>query len=139
MIRAFAIGVAALVAAVPAHATSLNVHLEGVRTADGTLFVSVQTREQFMQQTSTAGTRVAAPREGSHEFSFDVPPGDYAVTVWHDDNGNGTFDLNDQQRPLDGWAMSNSSPLRGEPTFDQVRVPVGTEVATVRLTMAYGR
>ena len=139
MNRSFAIAVAALFVAVPAQATSLNVHLDGVRAAGGTLYVSVQTREQFMQESGTAGTVVSAPREGSHEFSFDVPPGDYAISVWHDDNGNRSFDMSDQHMPLDGWAMTNSAGLRGEPSFDEVRMPIGSEAATVRLTMAYGR
>ena len=139
MNRTFAVFVAALGVAAPAHAASLNVQLEGVRAAGGTLYVSVQTREQYRQEASTAGTRVAAPGAGSHAFSFELPPGDYAVTVWHDDNGNGTFDLNNQQRPLDGWAMTNSAALRGDPTFDDVRTAVGGEAATVHLTMAYGR
>ena len=139
MQRSFVMVLAGLAATAPAHATSLTVDLDGVRAVRGTLYVSVQSREQFMQQNGTAGAVVTAPREGSHEFVFDVPPGEYAVSVWHDDNGNNRFDMSDQQMPLDGWAMTNSAALRAEPTFDQVKMPVGAQAATVRLSMAYGR
>jgi uncharacterized protein (DUF2141 family) len=132
-------GIGAGLFALPAQAANLSVHLEGVRAAGGTLYVTVQTREQFMQDNGTAGTVIAAPREGAHDFSYDVPPGDYAVSVWHDDNGNSRFDMSESQMPLDGWAMTNGETLRGEPTFDQVRTPVGSAPAAVRLTMNYGR
>ena len=73
-----------LVLASPAAAAPLTVDLEGVRTGNGTLYVSVQTREQFMQQDGTAGTVLYRPQAGAHRFAFEVPAGDYAVSVWHD-------------------------------------------------------
>lgn len=139
MKRLSLVALGAVSIAAPAQATSLDVDLDGVRDGGGTLFVSVQTREEFMQERGTAGTVLSRPQAGAHRFSYDIPAGDYAVSVWHDDNGNGRFDKDDSHMPLDGWAMTNGAALRGEPTFDQVRTQVGTEPATVRLTMAYGR
>lgn len=128
-----------LVAAVPAQASSLTVDLDGVRGTGGTLFVSVQTRAEFMQRRGTAGSVVSSPQAGAHQFSFQVPAGDYAISVWHDDNGNGRFDKNDSHVPLDGWAMTNGDQLRGEPSFDQVRMQIGETPARVRLSMTYDR
>jgi uncharacterized protein (DUF2141 family) len=129
----------ALAVASPAYAAPLTVELEGVRSAGGPLYISVQTREQFMQDRGTAGEIVRAPRPGAHRFSYDLPPGEYAVSVWHDDNGNGRFDMHENRMPLDGWALSNREPLRGEPRFEDVRVVHGAAAATVRLSMTYGR
>jgi len=132
--------ITALLAAAPAaQASNLTVNLDGVRGSGGTLFVSVQTREQFMQEQGAAGSVVSSPQAGAHQFSFQVPAGDYAVSVWHDDNGNGRFDKDDSYMPLDGWAMTNSEQLRGEPSFDQVRMQIGDAPAQVRLSMTYGR
>src|SRR3712207_3307346 len=100
-----------LAAASPAYAAPLYVELQGVRRAGGPLYMSVQRREQFMQDRGTAGEIVRVPRAGAHRFSYDLPPGEYAVSVWHDDNGNGRFDKNGQHMPLDGWALSNSEAL----------------------------
>lgn len=127
------------VVAAPAHAGSLTVDLDGVRGAGGTLYVSVQTRDQFMQDRGTAGSVLSSPQSGAHRFSFHIPPGDYAISVWHDDNGNGRFDKNESHVPLDGWALTNGGALRGEPTFDQVKTAVGDAATTVRLSMTYGR
>ncbi|HEX8215889.1 MAG TPA: DUF2141 domain-containing protein [Allosphingosinicella sp.] len=125
--------------ATPAYASPLIVELEGVRSAGGQLYVSVQRREQFMQESAAAGSVIAAPTAGSHRFSYDLPAGEYAVSVWHDDNGNGRFDKDENHMPLDGWAMTNAGALRGEPTFDQVRIVLGDAPANARLSMTYGR
>ena len=128
-----------LAIAAPAQASPLTVELEGVRSASGPLYVSVQTRAQFMQAAAAAASVVAAPTAGSHRFSYDLPAGEYAISVWHDDNGNGRFDKDENFMPLDGWAMTNGSALRGEPTFDQVRIVLGDASADVRISMTYGR
>jgi uncharacterized protein (DUF2141 family) len=139
MKRLFLITLSGLAVATPSGATELTVEVDGVRAAGGTLFVSVQTRAEFMQERGTAGTIVSRPQAGAHRFGFDVPAGEYAISVWHDDNGNNRFDKDDSFMPLDGWAMTNGAALRGEPTFDQVSTRVGDEPASVRLAMTYGR
>lgn len=132
-------GLAAAAAITPAGAAPLTVDLEGVRAATGRLYVSVQTREQFMKDKGVAGSVMTAPQAGTHRFAYDLPAGEYAVSVWHDDNGNGAFDKGENHMPLDGWAMTNSAALRGEPTFDQVKTSVGAGPAALRLAMTYGR
>ncbi|HEX8214938.1 MAG TPA: DUF2141 domain-containing protein [Allosphingosinicella sp.] len=128
-----------LAIAAPAYAQTLTVELEGVRSAKGTLYVSVQTREQFMQDKGVAGSVVTGAGAGAHRFTYDLPAGEYAVSVWHDDNGNGQFDKNERHMPMDGWAMVGSGKLRGEPRFEQVSTAIGKAPATVRLDMTYGR
>jgi uncharacterized protein (DUF2141 family) len=130
---------AAAIAIAPAQAAPLTVDLDGVRAASGRLYVSVQTREQFMKDKGVGGSIMTAPQAGTHRFAYDLPAGEYAVSVWHDDNGNGAFDKGENHMPLDGWAMTNSAALRGEPTFDQVKTIVGASPAALRLAMTYGR
>ncbi len=48
-----------------------------------------------------------------------VPPGKYAVVVYHDENSNGHFDQNAFGMPLEGYGFSNNAaPLFDAPTFD---------------------
>ncbi len=132
------IATAALIAA-PASAAPLTVHVTGVSDAGGQLYVSVQRADQFMRQEGVAGQIVPTPAAGDHSFSYDVPEGEYAVTIWHDDNGNGAFDMGADRMPEDGWAMVNGSQLRGEPAFDQVKTVVGADGTSITLPMIYGR
>ncbi|MGJ3232914.1 MAG: DUF2141 domain-containing protein [Oceanicaulis sp.] len=117
-----------------AQAAPLTVLLDGVQ-GEGPLYISVQTEAQFMQDTGVAGRIVESPAPGAHSFTFDVPPGAYAVSVWHDD-GNQVFDRAENGWPLDGWAMSG--PMGdGPPSFSDVAVTVTDEGGAVDMTMVY--
>lgn len=123
-----------------AHAAPLTFTLDGVQARGGTLFISVQSEAEFQKDTGTAGQVIPAPAAGQHSFTFDVPPGAYAVTVWHDDNGNGVFDVGGPYSvPLDGWTMPNALSLRAAPTFADVSLDVPAEGTALTLAMFYGR
>ena len=119
-------------------AAPLSVTVEGVEARGGTLYVSVQTEAEFMQERGTAGEMTQDPGAGTHEFTFDVPEGDYAVIVWHDDDADGEFTMSPQGQPLDGWGMSGPAP-RGMPSFGDAAVTVGPDGGTARLSVTYPR
>lgn len=131
---------AALALALPAAAQAgpVTVDLSGLR-AGGKLYVQVQTREQFMGQARIAGRVVLAPQAGSLSVEIgDVPPGDYAVTIWHDANGNNQFDMGARGQAADGWAMANGDRLRGQPTFDVVKLTIPADALRLPLAISYG-
>ena len=131
---------AAIIAATPAMAGDVTVHVKGVEAAKGDLYVALQTRDQFMKEAGTAGEIVHQPAPGDHDIVLkDVPPGEYSVAVWHDINGNRTFDREANGRPLDGWAMINGTTLRATPIFDQVKLVVPQSGADASVTMTYHR
>jgi uncharacterized protein (DUF2141 family) len=137
----FATIAAALALALPAaaQAGAVSVDLSGLR-AGGTLYVQLQTRAQFMGADRAAGQIVRAPTAGTLSLDLgEVPAGDYAVTVWHDDNGNSRFDVDARGAPADGWATVHAAELRGRPTFDQVRLAIPAQGMRVPLTLQYGR
>jgi uncharacterized protein (DUF2141 family) len=123
----------------PALAADLTVTLNDVQANGAPLYVGVQTEEQFMDWDGIAGQKVEAPEAGTHTFTFDLPAGEYSVSVWHDLNSNGEFDMSESGFPEEGWAMSNGSSLRGEPTFADVKVSVGAEGAAITETVRYPR
>lgn len=127
-------------AAAPEAAIAANVRVElsGLR-AGGKLYVQAQTRDQFLGEARAAGRVIQAPQAGAMIVDLgEIPPGDYAVTVWHDDNGNGRFDIDSASgRPLDGLvSLPNQS---GPPSFEQVKVAVPASGLTVPLALQYGR
>jgi len=128
--------------AVPAAAWAGNVQVDltGVR-AGGTLYVQLQTRDQFLSPARSYGDIVRSPAAGSVSFTLkDVAPGYYALTVWHDDNGNDRFDVDPATgRPADGWAARNAEGLRAAPKFDQLKSTVGPGPLTLVLPVTYGR
>ena len=138
-IRAAIASATALLLPTMAAAAPLNVSVEGVEARGGTFYISVQTREQFMQNGGIDGAIVPAPEAGTLDFTFDLPADEYAVTVWHDDNANGEFDLGGQI-PLDGWAMSaDIGHLQREPVFDDVKITFTGDTKMISMPMVYGR
>lgn len=120
-----------------AFAAPLTVTLEGVQDRGVPLYVGIQTEEQFMKWDGIAGEKIEEPGAGTLTVSFDVPEGEYSVSVWHDLNNNGVFDMKESGWPDEGYAMSNQSALRGPPTFDVVKVVVTAEGASVTETVQY--
>lgn len=126
---------AALASAGAASAAPLTVNVDGIEARGGTLYVGVQTEAQFMKNDGVAGERIAAPEAGSRSFTFELPEGAYALSIWHDFNGNGTFDLAEDGRPEDGWSSINAGALRAAPTFEQASLTLtsGGTAATLKV------
>ncbi|MEL6567214.1 MAG: DUF2141 domain-containing protein [Pseudomonadota bacterium] len=137
-IRSIASIATVLACATAAHAGALTVSIDGVEDRGGTFYISIQSEAEFMKQEGTAGDVISNIEAGTFSKSYDVPAGRYAVSIWHDENGNGVFDTEETGMPLDGWAMSGNA-LTGPPTFDDVAVSVPAEGNAVRLAMSYHR
>lgn len=82
-----------------------------------------------------------APIQGGRGECFfaGVPPGDYAVTVFHDENDNGKFDMNWMGMPLEGYGFSNNvKPRFKAPSFDECEFHYdGTGVKEISIEMIY--
>ena len=131
------LGLSSVFGAGIAHAGSLTVSIDGVQKRDGNLYVRVQTESQFMQDAASHGRIIDRPVGDVDVVFSGVDDGTYAISVWHDDNANGTFDFDERGMPLDGWALSGPG-LTGAPSFDQTKISVEGDVS-VTLRMIYGR
>lgn len=52
----------------------------------------------------------------------DLPPGRYAVKLFHDENGNGELDSNVVGLPTEGYGFSNNAGRFGPPSFEDAAV-----------------
>ncbi|HKR25714.1 MAG TPA: DUF2141 domain-containing protein [Allosphingosinicella sp.] len=132
----------ALALALPAAAQAgpVSVELSGLR-GGGTLYVQLQTRAQFLGGDRVVGRIIEAPAAGALRVDLgEVPAGDYAVSVWHDFNGNSRMEIDPTAAAApDGWAMRNGEALRARPEFDQVMLAVPAAGASIPLALTYGR
>jgi len=82
-----------------------------------------------------------APIKSAHgECVFGgVPAGDYAVTLFHDENGNGKFDSNFIGYPLEGYGFSNNAKAQfAAPSFDECKFHYdGTGWKTITVSVIY--
>ena len=116
---------AVLLAVLPsvAAAADLTVELDGVRAGTGRLMLSVvDSADAWNGQAKPVRAQAAAAEGASARFEFkDLPPGNYAVMVMHDENGNGKLDTNMIGMPVEGYGFSNNPQVMRKPTFDEAR------------------
>lgn len=114
----------------------VTVTLTGVEARGGHILASLAGPNTFMrgQPEHSARTDAAA---GTVTLIFnDVPPGEWALMVMHDEDDDGQFDMNGYM-PAEGYAFSNSDgPLMGMPSFDEFKVTVSGD-ATITAPMIY--
>ena len=110
-----------------------------IQARGGVILATLQTEAQFMQSAGTYGERITDPASGAVRVTFrNVAPGDYALMVLHDEDGDGQMKMNGYM-PAEGWAMVNGDTLRATPTFDQVKFTVAASGADLSVLMSYPR
>jgi uncharacterized protein (DUF2141 family) len=94
--------------------------------ATGTLEISLFNSAEFFLQNPYLQTSGPINEDGSYNARFGkVPPGEYAVVVVHDENGNGELDTGFLGFGGESYAFSNDvKPLFGRPSFDEVKFAV---------------
>lgn len=108
---------------------TLEVTLQNVENNPAPLYISVQNRAEYMKNMGSAGGIYKNVAGGTLTYSYEVPSGDYAVSIWHDTDGDGVFSMDPATyMPLDGWGASGPE-LRGQPTFDDTKIKVAADTA----------
>ena len=111
----------------------------GTGTVVALLFDSADAFADLRQPLRT----LALPAGGAAPASFgEVPPGDYAVMVFHDANGNGELDLNFMGIPREPLGFSNRYRSKGPPVFSGASFSVAEgerESVAVELKGIFGR
>ena len=95
-------------------------------SADGLAGIAVWgSAEGFSEEIEHAvATRYVEIADGAAAAEFDpLPPGVYAVTVFHGKNDNKRFDKNWLGMPREAWGVSNNArPRFLVPRFDEARL-----------------
>ena len=99
------------IASVLAHAADLTITVKGVRSADGAVFLAVYDSDKsFMHAPQAKTTRRLNASKGDLKIVIhDLQPGKYAITSYHDENGNGKLDTNALGIPEEGYGFSNDA------------------------------
>lgn len=134
------IGAAMLVGLGAAQAADLTVEAAGIRNQDGALFVVVYDEARAFKadriDKAFAVASMAATGEDARITLHDVPAGSYAVSLFHDENGNGDFDMR-RGVPKEGYGTSNGRDRFDEPDFARAAVAVDGEDRVVRVRVHY--
>jgi uncharacterized protein (DUF2141 family) len=120
----------------------IEVCIEQVRSAEGVIGVALfNTDKGFPDKNWLAldGRSVQAGKRCVVVFE-NVPYGTYAVSVLHDENGNGKMDKVFPGIPKEGFGTSNNPKLKmGPPSFSDSRFELDKQTLTLNINMKYLR
>lgn len=123
--------------------TTLTVRVTGARNAKGKIGVTLfQDAPGFPDDASKAIRQQSAeidPKTMSAQITFkDVPQGTFAVSVLHDENGNGKMDKNFVGIPKEGYGASNNpKKKRRPPTFDEAKFSLNSAEQSIEIALIY--
>jgi uncharacterized protein (DUF2141 family) len=122
---------------------TLKVRVTGARNTKGKIGVTLfQNAQGFPDDTSKAIRQESVeidPKTMSTQVIFkDLPQGTFAISVLHDENGNGKMDKNFVGMPKEGYGASNNpSKKRRAPTFDEAKFSLNTSEQAIEITLIY--
>lgn len=129
------VGVLLLLSALPAGAADLTVRLENADGTAGQFVVALfDSKEDYMDRPVREARAEIRP-DGTGELLFaDLAAGTYAISTYHDRNGNDKLDTNFVGVPKEPYAFSNNAGGRfGPPKFDAAAFEIGTDDLTLAI------
>ena len=121
-------------------AGDLSLTVSGVQNNQGTVNGAIYDSESsFLNvQASKAKFKVPAAQGDVHYVFHNLPAGHYALSVFHDANGNGKLDKNDLGVPTEGYGFSNDAlGSGGPPKFSQAAFDYDGTDKTITVTLNY--
>lgn len=118
--------------------TSLEVTVKNIKGTKGTIRVGLFNNEEQFLKTPLKGKVVKVSGTEVKVTFEDLPSGDYAVSVIHDENENGELDSNAIGMPKEGFAFGNNAMgTFGPPSFNKAKVKVGDSPVQQIISLKY--
>jgi uncharacterized protein (DUF2141 family) len=121
-------------------AADLTVQVTGLRNTAGYMRLSLYDRaETFLNPDGRIARMKVSIESTPVRVNFaGLRPGTYAVTVHHDENGNGQLDRNIVGLPREGYGFSNDARgTLGPPSFASAAVTLEAEDKVITITLRY--
>ena len=122
-----------------AHATDMQVRVLGVDGRGGSVRVTVCSQANFLQPHCRYSARAPAGHGGTVVVRVPgVPPGTYAVQVFHDVNDSGEINRNLLGVPTEGVGFSRDAPIRfAPPRFADAQIAVSGALVAIDINLKF--
>lgn len=125
----------------PGAAATLEILLTGFRSDDGQALIAIyRGGDGFPGEPGKAWKQMSAGIQGKEARVevADVPAGEYAVAVIHDENGNNRMDTSFIGIPKEGLGASNNAKAwLGPPRYRDARFQVASERVVQQIKVVY--
>ena len=116
--------------------TSLTVEIHNVHVHTGTVYVALfKPGKEFPEGKPLEGKKIDATQDVV-QTTFSVDPGEYALAIFHDENGNGQMDKRMFGIPKEPYGFSNNfRPKMSAPKFSDCQFNVGEGKKTISIDL----
>jgi uncharacterized protein (DUF2141 family) len=139
--RGFVSALVALLAAeaAPGEAADLTIEVTGLRNGDGLLRLALfDDAREFPEGAALRREDVPAAHERMLVNLPDLPPGTYAVALFHDENGDNEFATSFLGIPREGYGFSNdASAFLSAPGFHESAFELPDGGGRIQITVRY--
>jgi uncharacterized protein (DUF2141 family) len=113
---------------------TLRISVTGMKSNAGQVHVAVFAARERWLKDGTYKKILNIEHRRSEWLIENVPYGDYAVAVFHDENGNGRIDKNLLGIPNEPYGFSNNARRTfGPPLWEKARFPVASPTAEAQI------
>lgn len=123
------------------HSGTIHVEVSGFRNSSGEARVNLYNSKVGFPSQPQKAFKSLTSRIENNEAMVDfkeIPVGEYAIAVLHDENGNKKMDFNWLMIPKEGIGASNNPKMfLGPPGFDDARFRLDSEGITVKIDVRY--
>ncbi|MDX1428263.1 MAG: DUF2141 domain-containing protein [Salegentibacter mishustinae] len=101
---------------------NIVVSVENLSSEEGKVYFALFNEDNFLKKAPIQG-EVSEIKEGVAQITFsEVPSGTYAVTAYHDKNGNQQMDFESNGIPKENYGVSNNQMnLYGPPLWEDAK------------------
>lgn len=107
-----------------ASAHDLSINVENIKSTKGFLYVGLHNSEATWMKQGIQGQKIAMTENSVNVIFKDLPAGEYAVTMYQDENDSGQIDKNAIGIPTEPYGFSNNGGSFGPPSFNDAKVAV---------------
>lgn len=120
-------------------AAGLSLVCTNIQQPGGSLFVAVfNSKEHFLKPEKACFQKIVpVTQRGKLEIKLpEVPPGVYALSIFHDENNNGRLDKNWLGIPTEPYCFSNNArPKFRAPNWDETKFTLASDSAPLVLRL----
>lgn len=135
-ITLIALTTAAFLSAPAAFASDLTVTVQGIEKPQGTIMLGLFDEATYEGNGAVNGANLTVDGDTVTATFEGLAPGEYAVKLYHDVNGDGEMNTNPFGMPVEPFAFSNDAKGRfGPAKWDAAKFTVGADPVAHTITM----
>lgn len=118
-----------------AQKVNLTVEMSGFKTNDGIVRVGLYNSEETFLKKTVKSLPIEIKDGKAKAIFAGIDKGEYAVSIYHDENNNGMLDRNVMGIPTEGYASSNDAKgFMGPPAYSDAKFTVQAN-ASIKMTI----